>query len=107
MTKSLLCRHRFEGFVWVGRGRGAILFAGFERERLCELDRDTMQKAAYAVDSTDVGRTCEIRHVKGTVRAITGHTEAGGYVLARVGAFVVGVAGEGGASAGEIDHLPL
>ena len=64
------------------------LFAGLEGQWFGELNRDSAQEAIYALNSANVTRSGEIRHIEGLLGTVMGNTETSSNVLTGVRAAV-------------------
>jgi hypothetical protein len=83
------------------------LFAGAERQRFDELNRNAAHESIYVInpaDSAAAGETCHIEAVSG---AESRDAEASGQFLALIRTVFVGLAGKRRRSAGNINHLTL
>lgn len=85
----------------------SLLFAGLERQGFGELYDDTAQETAYIIYPVHVTRTREICHIERIIRAVTGDTEASGYVLSGTGTAIAGMARKCRCLARYVHHLPL
>ena len=85
-----LDRHRLENVLSFGFVR--FLFAGFERQRLGELNDDTAQETIQIINPEYVPRTREVGHIEGTIRTITGDAKASGNLLPVMGTVIAGMA---------------
>ncbi len=88
-------------------GIGIGLFAGLERQRFCELDRDATEKVIYIIDPADrtfAGETC---HIERFIAPEARNAKAGGQLLAGIWAALVGAAAKGRTGTADVNHLAL
>ncbi len=88
-------------------GIGLGLFAGFERQRFCELNRDTADKVIDIIDPADracAGETC---HIERFIGPEARNAKASGQTLAGIWAVLVGAAAKSCPCTADVNHLSL
>ena len=84
-----------------------VLLAGFEGQGGKKLHRDTADTVGELVNAADGTASDKVAHIETVIRLIIRNTEAGGDVLAWIGAAPVVETGKGRPCAADVDHLTL